>query len=55
MIADSSIRASSSSKFNEQTIFKVHSGLPVFWVGEYSIVGKKILSSYKPSVHKLNI
>jgi hypothetical protein len=28
--------------------------LPVYWVGDYSIVSKKLITSYNPNSHKLN-
>lgn len=36
-------------------IYKVQSELPVYWVGEYSVISGKIRQSYNPHVHKLNI
>lgn len=44
-----------SSLASEENIYKIQSELPVFWVGEYSVVSGKIRSSYNPHVHKLNI
>jgi hypothetical protein len=39
----------------DTTIFKVQSELPVYWVGDYSIASSKLLTSYNPNAHKLNI
>lgn len=33
----------------------MQSELPVYWVGEYSVISGKIRQSYNPHVHKLNI
>ncbi len=45
----------SASILKEENIFKVQSELPVYWVGEYSVVSNKIRNSFNPQVHKLNI
>lgn len=50
-----SMKNISASILKEENIFKVQSELPVYWVGEYSVVSNKIRNSFNPQVHKLNI
>ena len=41
---------------DEENLFKIHSTIPSFWVGEYSVLSKKKLPNvYNVGVHNINI